>query len=234
MKAALLADIHGNDAALRAVSDVLKSEGIRRVLMLGDLCGYFPFVEACCDLLAEFDVTAIMGNHDEVALRCLETGSLPDEAYESRYGNALTRALEAMSPRTEQFLKSLPHSQEVFVGTRRVVMYHGSPLNPLHGRVYPDHQDWGPLESVDADVLALGHTHYPLVKELPHTLLVNPGSIGQPRHKIGALAAFAIYDASAHAVTLREIGYDVSPIVTDCLQSQPERASILKRFPHTT
>ncbi|MDZ4288669.1 MAG: metallophosphoesterase family protein [Prosthecobacter sp.] len=230
MKAALLADIHGNDAALRAVSDALKNAGIRRVLMLGDLCGYFPFVESCCDLLADFDVTAVMGNHDEIALRCMETCSLPDEAYESRYGNALARMLKEISPRTEQFLRTLPLSQEIFVGTRRVIMHHGSPQDSLHGRIYPDHADWSPLEACTADLLALGHTHYPLLKALPHTLVVNPGSVGQPRHRKGAWAAFAIYDADAHAVQLCEVGYDVSRIVADCLERQPERASILKRF----
>ncbi len=117
------------------------------------------------------------------------------------------------------------------MGTHLVEMHHGSPLDSVNGRIYPDHQDWAACEAVEADVLALGHTHYPLVRSLPRPLVVNPGSIGQPRHRKGAIAAFAIYDSAEHAIELREVTYDVSRIVADCLESQPEHASILKRFP---
>lgn len=231
MKVALLSDIHGNDDALRAVAEVLHGEGIRRILMLGDLVGYFPFVESCCDILAGFEVTSVMGNHDEVALNCLEAGTLPGEDYQSRYGNALKRSMLEISARTREFLQNLPRHLHLQLGAHSVEMHHGSPQDSINGRVYPDHADWSALESCVADLLILGHTHYPLVKRLFRTLVANPGSVGQPRHRKGPLAAFAIYDVDAHKVDFREVSYDVSRIVADCLENQPEHASILKRFP---
>src|SRR5207248_8765271 len=37
------------------------------------------------------------------------------------------------------------------------------------------------LQGVDADVVCVGHTHLPYVLEVGDKLVINPGSIGQPR-----------------------------------------------------
>lgn len=41
------------------------------------------------------------------------------------------------------------------------------------------------LAEIEADVLFVGHTHVPGLREVGETIIVNPGSLGQPRH--GAL-----------------------------------------------
>jgi diadenosine tetraphosphatase ApaH/serine/threonine PP2A family protein phosphatase len=45
------------------------------------------------------------------------------------------------------------------------------------------------------------------------TLLVNPGSVGQPRDN-DSRAAFAVWDRREHAVHLRRVAYDVEAVMT--------------------
>ncbi len=37
------------------------------------------------------------------------------------------------------------------------------------------------MESVPADVVLVGHTHTPFVRKIGNRVLVNPGSLGQPK-----------------------------------------------------
>jgi protein phosphatase len=37
------------------------------------------------------------------------------------------------------------------------------------------------VERVDADVLLVGHTHTPFIRQIGNRLVVNPGSLGQPK-----------------------------------------------------
>jgi protein phosphatase len=61
------------------------------------------------------------------------------------------------------------------------------------------------MEQIDADVLLVGHTHTPFVQAVGGSLVVNPGSLGQP--KTGSpKASYAVWD---QGVVLRAIDYDI-------------------------
>ena len=63
-----LSDIHGNAAALRAVLRELDSMGCKSIYSLGDVAGYYPAVNECCELLRERSIPNLMGNHDRYLL----------------------------------------------------------------------------------------------------------------------------------------------------------------------
>ena len=46
MKIGVISDVHGNSDALQAVLRELAG-AVEQVLFLGDLCGYYPFVNEC-------------------------------------------------------------------------------------------------------------------------------------------------------------------------------------------
>ena len=71
------------------------------------------------------------------------------------------------------------------------------------------------------DLVVMGHTHYPLVKKQGGTLLVNPGSVGQPRNRRPG-AAWAIFDTADRTVQLRSESYDSSDLVRECRLRHPE------------
>ena len=63
-----ISDIHGNAAALRAVLRELDAMGCKTVYSLGDVAGYYPAVNECCELLRERKIPNLLGNHDHYLL----------------------------------------------------------------------------------------------------------------------------------------------------------------------
>jgi putative phosphoesterase len=49
------------------------------------------------------------------------------------------------------------------------------------------------LERLDADVLLVGHSHVPFIRRIGGKVIVNPGSVGQPRSG-DARASYAVWD----------------------------------------
>jgi putative phosphoesterase len=221
MMLGVLSDIHGNDAALAAVLEEFRRRQVSRLLFLGDLVGYYPFAARCLELLAGFEVTAVRGNHDDVALRCLATGTPPDAAYRKAYGSALERALAERDQALDAFLQSLPLERDVTIGGRTLHLCHGSPWDPLEGRVYPDFKEWQRFGSRAEDGLIMGHTHYPLVRQCGSLLILNPGSVGQARQR-GGIACAALLDVPAMAASLIEVPYDPSAIIADAREHDPD------------
>ena len=68
MRYGVLADVHGNLDALRAVLRALERHGVDRYLVAGDLVGYGPYPNECVAALAELPATCVAGNHDLIAL----------------------------------------------------------------------------------------------------------------------------------------------------------------------
>jgi protein phosphatase len=67
------------------------------------------------------------------------------------------------------------------------------PSNPLYGRCPPGGEQWvAEIDAVGADVLLVGHTHVPFLRRIGDKILLNPGSIGQPRAG-GSLASYAVW-----------------------------------------
>jgi predicted phosphodiesterase len=64
----------------------------------------------------------------------------------------------------------------------RFLLVHATPRDPLDEYAPADPEFWGRrLQNVDADVICVGHTHHPYVLEVGDKLVINPGSVGQPR-----------------------------------------------------
>lgn len=110
---ALLADVHGDVAALDAViADVERCAPHARLVCAGDLFGYGAAPEACLLRLLEHDAVLVRGNHEELVL-----------------GQAAARA--RLHPRALAVLLRLPPVAEVGGG---VVVCHGD-LDDADARV---------------------------------------------------------------------------------------------------
>ena len=64
MKLGLIADIHGNYEALKAVLNELDCMNVSDIYCLGDVVGYYSQVNECCDELRARSIPCVMGNHD--------------------------------------------------------------------------------------------------------------------------------------------------------------------------
>jgi predicted phosphodiesterase len=61
-----------------------------------------------------------------------------------------------------------------------------------------------------ASVFILGNTHYPMHRTVGEKIIVNPGSLGQPRH--GGWPSYAVLDLPSGNVVFKEIRYDMASL----------------------
>ena len=127
MKRLLLADIHGNLPALQAVLGTSAAAGCAEAWCLGDIVGYGPFPNDCAKLVAQRMSRVIFGNHDAKVVSAKKVARFAVAHKEAYKGFIFTWSHHALSPGTVRYLKSLPGEARCTVGTRRVVLLHGSP-----------------------------------------------------------------------------------------------------------
>jgi diadenosine tetraphosphatase ApaH/serine/threonine PP2A family protein phosphatase len=79
-------------------------------------------------------------------------------------------------------------------------------------------------------VVCVGHTHFPYVLEVGEKLVINPGSVGQPRDG-DPRAAYAVIEDQR--VELKRIEYPVEETVRTVLESglpEPAKAILVEVF----
>ncbi len=209
MKVALLSDIHANEVALAAVLEQARRQGAERLLCCGDFVGYYHAPVAMLALLDKWPWEGIRGNHEQMLEQHLS--GTDRDAIHGRYGSGI--AIAARMPEAARArLLSLPPRLELEMEGRRVLLCHGSAWDPDH-YVYPDapEEERRRMASGGEDLVVYGHSHYPSLWRIGHTLVVNPGSVGQPRDRKPG-ACWGLWDTRSMDVTLQRTAFDASLI----------------------
>jgi putative phosphoesterase len=219
----LIADVHSNAVALKAVISALEDAGAERLLHAGDIVGYNPYPNETIELFRRNNIISISGNHD----RALVTG---DTSGFNPYAKAaLEWTRNEVSPDNFAYIKGLKNIKSVTVDEKRIILVHGSPYD-IDEYVYPEDASPGLLSAANADILILGHTHIQFKKEYHEGIIVNPGSVGQPRDG-NPKAAFAVLDTGSGKIELERISYDIEKVVEDMLAAHlPEKLALRLRI----
>ena len=201
---AVLSDIHSNVFALQAVLRDVELVGASEIWFCGDMFGYYPWAAESFWLLHDAQPVAILGNHDAWIA---DGQSVPaNVAGEIARRNA--RDLASKCPDALDWLASLAPTARFELYGWKITMAHGTPDNPLEGRYYPDDlspHSWLPNEG---EILILGQTHYPLLRgDARSGLLLNPGSVGQPRDR-NPMPSWAVLNLENGNAELRRTTYD--------------------------
>lgn len=178
MRIALVSDIHGNLAALEAVVADIGRRGADHVANLGDsLSGPLLPLETARFLMTQ-DWIHLAGNHERQILEIV--AGARDGGASDRYAHA------ALSPLELDWLASLPSGVELPDG---VLLCHGTPhsdctaLLQTAERAATQNEIEARLGSAQAELIACGHSHVARSVRAKHrTLIVNPGSVGQPAY----------------------------------------------------
>ncbi|WP_319470310.1 metallophosphoesterase family protein [uncultured Pseudodesulfovibrio sp.] len=216
---AILSDVHGNLEALTQVLRDLDTLGHDTAVCLGDIVGYGPQPQECCDLLRERDMHVVMGNHEQglINIHYLTAFNQPAR-------DALRKTREMITEDTYQWLVS--HSKSLVLHDCRFV--HGTPPDSASDYIWKHEKHMDAVFALFSEpVCFVGHTHDLVrftfennaAKKLPlpqgdTTLdpaqrhLVNIGAVGQPRDGDNR-AKYAVYDTESHVLTVRYIPYDV-------------------------
>lgn len=227
MRIAVLSDIHANLPALEAVRKDLADRRVDEIWSLGDVVGYGANPRECLGWAESEARVLVKGNHDD-AVASGDVGWFNPAAAQAARLHA-----QMLTPPERSRLYAWPDEVSRRIGDLDVLVVHGSPDDPLHEYVQPaDARIALHRWSGRARVILMGHTHRPYAVELApdrkhgwaahgfqeaHVLegpgaapilLVNPGSVGQPRDS-DPRASYALLDFAARRVELHRVGYDV-------------------------
>ena len=222
MRYLVLSDIHANLEALETVLAAAPPGTYDRALVLGDLVGYGADPNAVVDRVRALDPLAVIrGNHDKAACG-LDDGSSFNQI--ARYAAAWTS--DTLTPANRQYLRDLPAGPVLI--DDGVEICHGAPFDEDH-YIFDGNDARRALDASRRPLCLFGHTHLPVVffeehgqldgdvpEAAQHTvalraglkLLVNVGSVGQPRDG-DPRAGYATYDSSGPTLVLHRIAYPV-------------------------
>jgi putative phosphoesterase len=223
MKIGLLGDIHGNALALRAVLASARIEQVECLLVTGDLVGYYFAPDQVMELLESWDCHIVRGNHEDMLAAARRDPAILPEI-EKKYGSGLHMAIKRLTDGQLDMLCNLSHPKHVNLDGRRLLLCHGSPWDNDE-YLYPDSNEalLARCASPDIDMVILGHTHYPMMRHVGATLIVNPGSVGQPRSRSPG-AQWALYDTATQKVSLRCESYDYRSVAEEARRRHPENS----------
>jgi diadenosine tetraphosphatase ApaH/serine/threonine PP2A family protein phosphatase len=219
MRVAVVSDIHGNLHALEAVLAALDQETPDELWCLGDLVGYGARPNECCAAIEARASICLVGNHD-LAVR----GTIDLAEFSGDAGAAARWTRDVLSAEALAYLNSLEPS-----GKRAgVALFHGSARDPVWEYVLSDAIALATLELTEEPVVLVGHSHAALHVQLSDDgfvgalspggteldlrsgrVLINPGSVGQPRDG-DPRAAYLLLDLDAGTASFRRVDYDVA------------------------
>ena len=212
MMIGILGDIHGNKYALDAVLSSAKKHNVEQLLITGDLVGYYPFAKEVLELLCPWNKKIVAGNH-EMMLKTARCDNLLLDKITKKYGSGIEAAIKTLSVQDVDYLVNLPHPLDFKIGSINITLCHGSPVD-INEYVYPDcdftELNW--LNNNNSEIILCGHTHYPMHKIINNRVIVNPGSVGQPRNSTKD-AHWVLFDTEKKSFDFKLEEYDISKIL---------------------
>jgi len=198
---AIISDIHSNLHALEAVLAEIKELDPQMIVCAGDLVGYGAFPNECCRKVEEVAGAGVVGNHDLAALT-------RDTSYMNPYAKkAAIWTADNLDPESRRYLLSLRTETRVKIQDMRLAMFHGSSRD-VSEYVYEEDADDHMVTRAACEILIMGHTHVPYEKRTRSGLIVNPGSVGQPRDG-DPQASYAVLDTERLSATIERVEYDI-------------------------
>lgn len=219
MRYLIISDIHANLVALEAVLQDAEGEW-DQIWCLGDIVGYGPDPNECVALLRRHDHLSLSGNHDWAVLGKLEIDSFNREA-----SAAIRWTQEALSQENYDYLAELPS----LLVLQPFTLAHASPRQPVWEYLLDEAGAAQNFAYFETRYCFVGHTHTPVIfaetssgarrAPLPEPgaplelgaqrLIINPGSVGQPRDS-DPRAAYGILDGEALTWEYRRVAYDIA------------------------
>jgi putative phosphoesterase len=214
MKVGVISDIHGNQYALEAVLETAKKEGIEKLLVLGDIVGYYYHPELVLNMLSGWDYEIIKGNH-EVLLQNLKENKIDPEVLKGKYGRGHEQALINLDKKAQEWLFSLPEKKSIVIDAVSFQMNHGSPSS-IDEYIYPDAalDQLEKCNSVAHDFVLIGHSHYAFSHQCENSILINCGSVGQSRQK-GGQAYWCIIKTEDKSFEMKTTAYNTAGLLEE-------------------
>jgi len=209
--------VHSNLAALEAVLAAIDAAPPDEIWCLGDVVGYGPRPNECCEIVESRANVCLGGNHD-LAVR----GTIDLDEFRGDAADAARWTRDVLTDGARAFLDRLEPQDE----RDGVALYHGSARDPVWEYVLSEEAAAATLAVSPRPLVLVGHSHVALeiawgddlltgglapagtTVEARGRVLLNPGSVGQPRDG-DPRAAYLLLDLERKRATFRRTDYDV-------------------------
>ena len=224
MRIAVLADVHANMHALRAVLHDAAALDCDALWCVGDVVGRGPHPAEVIEELRALDAPTVQGNWDEaVGLRRDHAGVIwatPEAEAEGLESLAWT--IERVSEEQRAWLRQLPAAQRFDVDGRSVLLFHGAPQRQ-NEYLWSDRPSrvFARLGSDEGDdLMCFGNTHEAFHRLVGKTHFVAAGSVGCGTAS-DPDATYAVIDmaGSELMVNFRSVPYDRGAVDMDMRMS---------------
>lgn len=217
----ILSDIHSNLEALEVA--IVSLSGADAFICLGDIVGYGPNPNECCEIIRSLNAVNVLGNHDAAV-----TSAESLEWFNPLAKAAAEWTIDELSAENRAYLQSFSYTHRI----DGAVMVHGTLDFPEDFNYMMDELDSKrTFEDMAVDkVCLIGHTHVAeyfqkktrssRIRKISMTYggfielkadmqtIVNCGSIGQPRDG-NPDAGFGMYDSEKKTVEIIRREYPI-------------------------
>lgn len=207
MKVAFIADIHSNLEALDSVFSHIQKQGVTNIICIGDIVGYGANPNECATIIRQKKIPSVMGNHDFSAVALKDV-----EKFNQYAQKALSWTNAKLTRENKVFLEKLPKFLDIKLEDKIILAVHGSLNDPLFEYIYPQTPDSVVKELLNrsnSDILVMGHTHMPFIKRFGQRLVLNPGSVGQPRDNVPE-ASYISLELDTMQPIMHRVSYDIA------------------------
>jgi predicted phosphodiesterase len=220
VRTALIADIHGNLVALRAVVNDLRAYDTDRIVCLGDVAATGPQPAEAIEAIDRLGCDVVMGNTDEWLIEPTEEAIEDDDT--RRIAEIDLWAREQLA--AEHLAMLGRYRARVDLGAP--LCYHGSPRSNTEALLAttPDAELAQMVAGYERPVLAGAHTHTAMLRRFRESVVINPGSVGMPFEQTAAgqfrnppWAEYAIVEGTE--VEFRRVPVDVGAVTESALAS---------------
>lgn len=163
-----------------------------------------------------------MGNYDEgVGYEKGDCGCAYTTEKEKKNGKkSIEWTTDQVIPENKDYLKSLSRQIEFRTDSYKILLVHGSPRK-INEYIYEDRPEKSltrMLESIDTDILVMGHTHKPYHRVINGIHLINDGSVGKPKDG-DPRACYAIINIDDDIeVDFRRVEYPIDKVAKEIIE----------------
>lgn len=220
-KIAVLAYVHGNYTALKAVLAEITKEKVNTTWFLGDLLLPGPGGDELFQLLNEAQVkTYIKGNWEDCVLAALQGEISLADPSDIYLAKMVATLYPQLSHANQTRLQQLPFSAIKEVEGLRIGLFHGGPEKNYGGALFPTQAqaNFDDLCRDDSlDIVLTAHSHQQFMRYSSQgQVIINPGTVGQPfihwsgfkKDFCGQYALVTVHEKQIRAVEFKKVAYD--------------------------
>jgi diadenosine tetraphosphatase ApaH/serine/threonine PP2A family protein phosphatase len=102
-------------------------------------------------------------------------------------------------------------TQRLTLDGKRFLLVHATPRDPLDEYLMKDPDTWARrVQHAEADIVCVGHSHMQFILTVDGVVVLNPGSVGQPRDG-DPRAAYAVIEGDK--IELKRVAYPIDDTV---------------------